>query len=412
MIESRRGASPIPPSTEVTLPPDLVLVGVLPPLLYSSGFFTSLRDVRANAQSITLLATGLVAATMAAVAVVAHEVVGLAWAPAFVLGAVVAPTDPIAATAIARRLGVPRRGGGGRRRNVLVRRRGAALPRERRRRDRRRPRRRLARRARPGPSRQHPGGDRDLAPDGLPRLHPGDRAPRLRRAGGGHGGRLPRLAGARAFYPRGAGAGKNRLGDARLPRERAPLRARRPAAAADSRRALGAVDGELDRLCRARDGDGHGRPPRMGLSAHLPGAPAPLPPADTRGAMGRGDRDRLDGDARRGLAGGGAGGAAQHRHRRSLPLARAHRVPGLLRHPRHARGAGPDPSGRDPHVETRGGHGAGAGGGEGAAPRGRRGARAARGAPRRGLGPGGHGRPDARSLQLPPQPLRGTVRRR
>src|ERR671922_24300 len=109
MIESRRGASPIPPSTEVTLPPDLVLVGVLPPLLYSSGFFTSLRDVRANAQSITLLATGLVAATMAAVAVVAHEVVGLAWAPAFVLGAVVAPTDPIAATAIARRLGVPRR---------------------------------------------------------------------------------------------------------------------------------------------------------------------------------------------------------------------------------------------------------------------------------------------------------------
>ncbi|HYZ78603.1 MAG TPA: Na+/H+ antiporter [Gaiellaceae bacterium] len=99
----------IPGVPELTLPPDLVLVGVLPPLLYSSGFFTSLRDVRANAQSITLLATGLVAATMAAVAVVAHEVVGLAWAPAFVLGAVVAPTDPIAATAIARRLGVPRR---------------------------------------------------------------------------------------------------------------------------------------------------------------------------------------------------------------------------------------------------------------------------------------------------------------
>src|SRR5256714_7775444 len=99
----------IPGVPRLVLPPDLVLVGVLPPLLYSSGFFTSLRDVRAKAQAITLLATGLVAATMAAVAVVAHEAVGLAWAPAFVLGAVVAPTDPIAATAIARRLGVPRR---------------------------------------------------------------------------------------------------------------------------------------------------------------------------------------------------------------------------------------------------------------------------------------------------------------
>src|SRR5256714_14915780 len=100
----------IPGVPRLVLPPDLVLVGVLPPLLYSSGFFTSLRDVRRKAQSITLLATGLVAATMAAVAIVAHEAVGLAWAPAFVLGAVVAPTDPIAATAIARRLGVPRRG--------------------------------------------------------------------------------------------------------------------------------------------------------------------------------------------------------------------------------------------------------------------------------------------------------------
>src|SRR5256714_2556317 len=99
----------VPGVPRLVLPPDLVLVGVLPPLLYSSGFFTSLRDVRRKAQSITLLATGLVAATMAAVAVVAHEAVGLAWAPAFVLGAVVAPTDPIAATAIARRLGVPRR---------------------------------------------------------------------------------------------------------------------------------------------------------------------------------------------------------------------------------------------------------------------------------------------------------------
>ena len=99
----------IPGVPRLTLPPDLVLVGVLPPLLYSAGFFTSLRDLRANVRPISLLAVGLVAATMAVVAVVAHFEVGLGWASAFVLGAVVAPTDPIAASAIARRLGVPRR---------------------------------------------------------------------------------------------------------------------------------------------------------------------------------------------------------------------------------------------------------------------------------------------------------------
>src|SRR6476619_760584 len=91
------------------LPPQLVLVGVLPPLLYSSAFFTSLRDLRANARPIGLLSVGLVLMTMAAVAVVAHAAIGLGWATAFVLGAVVAPTGPIAATAISRRLGVQRR---------------------------------------------------------------------------------------------------------------------------------------------------------------------------------------------------------------------------------------------------------------------------------------------------------------
>src|SRR5207248_11230323 len=99
----------IPGVPKLVLPPVVVLVGVLPPLLYAASFFTSLRDFRANAKSISVLALGLVATTMAVVAVVAHEAVGLAWAPAFVLGAVVAPTDAIAATAIARRLGVPRR---------------------------------------------------------------------------------------------------------------------------------------------------------------------------------------------------------------------------------------------------------------------------------------------------------------
>lgn len=91
------------------LSPELVLVGVLPPLLYSSAFFTSLRDLRANARPIGLLAIGLVLMTMVVVAVVAHEAIGIGWTAAFVLGAVVSPTDPIAATAISRRLGVPRR---------------------------------------------------------------------------------------------------------------------------------------------------------------------------------------------------------------------------------------------------------------------------------------------------------------
>lgn len=94
---------------DLELPPDLVLVALLPPLLYGAAFFTSLRDLRTNLRPIGLLAIGLVLATTGAVAFVAHEVVGLPWAAAFTLGAIVSPTDPIAATAIARRLGVPRR---------------------------------------------------------------------------------------------------------------------------------------------------------------------------------------------------------------------------------------------------------------------------------------------------------------
>ena len=94
----------------VTLPPDLVLVIVLPPLLYAAAFFSSLRDLRANVRQISLLALGLVTATMVGVAVVAHTFIdGMTWGAAFVLGAVVSPTDPIAATSIASRLGVPRR---------------------------------------------------------------------------------------------------------------------------------------------------------------------------------------------------------------------------------------------------------------------------------------------------------------
>ena len=100
----------VPGLPEFDLPPDVILLGFLPPLLYSSAFFTSVRDLRSNLRPVSMLAIGLVAVTMAGVAVVAHWLVDdLTWPAAFVLGAVVSPTDPIAATSIGRRLGVPRR---------------------------------------------------------------------------------------------------------------------------------------------------------------------------------------------------------------------------------------------------------------------------------------------------------------
>jgi len=100
----------VPGLPPAELPPDLVLVLFLPPLLFQEAFSFSPRELRANARVIALLAVGLVVATMSAVAVVAHALVpGLRWAAAFTLGAIVSPTDPLAATAILRRLGVPRR---------------------------------------------------------------------------------------------------------------------------------------------------------------------------------------------------------------------------------------------------------------------------------------------------------------
>jgi Na+/H+ antiporter len=93
----------------VILPPDVVLVGILPPLLYSAAFNTGLRDLKRNLRPISLLAIGLVTATTIVVAAVAHYAIDLSWPAGFVLGAVVSPTDPLAATSIGRRLGVPRR---------------------------------------------------------------------------------------------------------------------------------------------------------------------------------------------------------------------------------------------------------------------------------------------------------------
>ena len=99
----------MPGTPDLRLQPDIVLVAFLPPLLYAAAFFSSLHDLRDNLRAISLLAIGLVVLTMVVVAVVAHAVTGMPWAAAFVLGAVVSPTDPTAATAIASRVGAPRR---------------------------------------------------------------------------------------------------------------------------------------------------------------------------------------------------------------------------------------------------------------------------------------------------------------
>jgi monovalent cation/hydrogen antiporter len=100
----------VPGLPQLQLAPDIVLVGILPPLLYSSAFFTGLRDLRANLRPVSLLAFGLVAATTVGVALVAHTWVDdLSWGGAFTLGAIVSPTDALAATEVSRRLGLPRR---------------------------------------------------------------------------------------------------------------------------------------------------------------------------------------------------------------------------------------------------------------------------------------------------------------
>ena len=99
----------VPGLPSVELDPELVFLLFLPPLLYVSAIFTSWRDFRANIRPISLLAIGLVLMTTFVVGAVVHTVIGLPWAAAFVLGAIVSPTDAIAATAVAQRLGVPRR---------------------------------------------------------------------------------------------------------------------------------------------------------------------------------------------------------------------------------------------------------------------------------------------------------------
>ncbi|MFJ8633486.1 Na+/H+ antiporter [Streptomyces sp. NPDC093568] len=94
----------------VDVPPDLILPLLLPPLLYAAVRRTSWRQFAANVRPIFLLAVALVFVTTLCVAAVAHAIVpGLPLAAAVALGALVAPPDPVAATAVAGQLGLPRR---------------------------------------------------------------------------------------------------------------------------------------------------------------------------------------------------------------------------------------------------------------------------------------------------------------
>ena len=93
----------------VAISPEIVFLVFLPPLLNYAAFFSSPRDLRRHLRPLLALAIGLVLFTTAAIALIAHTLIGLPWAAAFVLGAILAPTDPVAAEAIFRRLGVPGR---------------------------------------------------------------------------------------------------------------------------------------------------------------------------------------------------------------------------------------------------------------------------------------------------------------
>lgn len=103
-------ASYVPQVPQIYLSEDIVLFGLLPPLLYAAAQNTSLVDFNANRRPILLLSVGLVVFTAAGVAVVTKALLpDVSWAVALAVGAVVAPPDAVAATAIGRRIGLPRR---------------------------------------------------------------------------------------------------------------------------------------------------------------------------------------------------------------------------------------------------------------------------------------------------------------
>jgi Na+/H+ antiporter len=101
----------VPRLPALEIPPGVIFLVFLPPLLNYAAFFSSPRELRAHLRPIAFLAIGLVFLTMVAVALVAHLLIGMPWGVSFVLGAILAPTDPVTAQAVFGRLGVPGRVG-------------------------------------------------------------------------------------------------------------------------------------------------------------------------------------------------------------------------------------------------------------------------------------------------------------
>ena len=99
----------VPGMPPLELPPELVLLLVLPPLIYSASVAMSWREFKHNLRLITLLSVGCVIFTAFVVAAATHYLIGLPWSVGFLLGAIVAPPDVVAPLAIARKLGLPRR---------------------------------------------------------------------------------------------------------------------------------------------------------------------------------------------------------------------------------------------------------------------------------------------------------------
>jgi monovalent cation/hydrogen antiporter len=109
MVFGGVAAAFLPGVQDVQLNPDVAFAIFVPPLLFRAAVTTSVRQIRDHLRSVTLLAVGLVVATMVAVAATAHAAIpGVAWAPAFVLGAIVSPPDAVISIALVRALKAPR----------------------------------------------------------------------------------------------------------------------------------------------------------------------------------------------------------------------------------------------------------------------------------------------------------------
>jgi CPA1 family monovalent cation:H+ antiporter len=109
MVFGGVAAAFLPLVQDVQLNPDVAFAIFVPPLLFRAAVTTSVREIRDHLRSVTLLAVGLIVATMVAVGATAHAAIpGLAWAPAFVLGAIVSPPDAVISIALVRALKAPR----------------------------------------------------------------------------------------------------------------------------------------------------------------------------------------------------------------------------------------------------------------------------------------------------------------